>query len=219
MIKKQIARFFWGFVEPINDNRWTNGKSFDDYYCACEQDYHQKLNEIYKKAFIMINGEKITLRNDKKVIFEPSESTLHKMLKILTLHHLLTYGNIHWEDIKIEEPIPNSQDIKPDIIINENEPYEIETFYGKGDPEDRIVELIQNYQNNSKLSKIRIIITNLDAILWYRDLIDIKKTKMKDNIDIEFLTLDLRNNKLIAIETLKSRFLKSIQYFSTKAIS
>ncbi len=58
--------------------------------------------------------------------------------------------------------------------------------------------------------KKMIIITNLDALLWNKEFLKIKKEKGKENLDIEFLTLDLKNNILIKIEELKSLFLKDI---------
>jgi len=53
----------------------------------------------------------------------------------------------------------------------------------------------------------------LDAILWYKEFIRIKKNKKKENMDVEFLTLDLKNNQLIKIENLKSIFLANLNDF------
>jgi len=54
---------------------------------------------------------------------------------------------------------------------------------------------------------------NLDAILWYKEFMRIKRGKRKENMDIEFLTLDLKNNQLIKIENLRSMFLKNLSDF------
>jgi len=79
-IKKQSASYFWGFVDPINDDKRTNGKTFDDFFGACEREFRKKLREIFKNSFIMINGEKIILKDHKKVTFKDSEGTLHKRI-------------------------------------------------------------------------------------------------------------------------------------------
>ena len=216
-IKKQSASYFWGFVEPINDDKWTNGKTFDDFFGACEREFRKKLREIFKNSFIMINGEKSILKDQKKVTFKDSEGTLHKRIKVLALKYLLDNKNCKWEEIKVEQRILNTSDIEPvipDILVGDVIPYEIETFYGRGEPDERIVELIKKYQNKANISKIKIVITNLDAILWYREFIRIKKNKRKENMDVEFLTLDLKNNQLIKIEALKSVFLKNLSDFA-----
>jgi len=213
-IKRRITSYFWGLVEPITDKHWINGKTFDDFFCACERDYRKKLRRIFKKAFITINNEKIILKNDKKVKFDLSEGKLHRRMKVFVLEHLINNENNEWKNIKVEEKGTTSEVI-PDILINEVEPYEIETFYGRGDPEERIIELIKKYQNKTDFSRIRIIITNLDAILWNKEFLRINNEKRKENIEVEFLTLDLKNNKLINIRKLKSLFLKDIKDFSS----
>ena len=213
-IKKQSASYFWGFVEPINDDKWINGKTFDDFFGACEREFRKKLREIFKNSFIMINGEKSILKDQKNVTFKDSEGKLHKRIKVVVLKHLLDNKNCKWEEIKVEQSSPNTNGIEPDILIGDVIPYEIETFYGRGEPDERIVELIKKYQNKAKISKIKIVITNLDAILWYREFIRIKKNKRKENMDVEFLTLDLKNNQLIKIEALKSVFLKNLSDFA-----
>lgn len=213
-IKKQSASYFWGFVEPVNDDKWTNGKTFDDFFCACERVFRKKLREIFKKTFTIINSERIILKDYKKVTFKDSEGILHKRIKILVLKHLLENEKRRWEEIKVEQSSPNTEDVIPDILIGEDISYEIETFYGRGEPDDRIVELIKKYQNNTNISEIKIIITNLDAILWYKEFIRIEKNKKKENMDVEFLTLDLKNNQLIKIENLKSVFLKNLSDFA-----
>ncbi len=212
-IKKQSASCFWGFVEPVNDNKWTDGKTFDDFFGACEREFRKKLREIFKKTFTIINSEKIILKDNKKVIFTDSEGPLHKRIKVLVLKHLLDNKICKWEEIKVEQSFPDTNGIiQPDILIGDVIPYEIETFYGRGEPDDRIGELIKDYQNKTNFSKIKIVITNLDAILWYNKFMRIKKNKEKE-IDVEFLTLDVKNKQLIKIEDLKSIFLKNLSNF------
>jgi len=212
-IKKQSASYFWGFVEPVSDDKWTNGKTFDDFFGACEREFRKKLREIFKKTFTIINSEKIILKDYKKVTFKDSEGILHKRIKVLVLKHLLDNKNCRWEEIKVEQSSSNTSDIEPDILVGDVIPYEIETFYGRGEPDERIIELIKKYQNKTNISIIKIIITNLDAILWYNEFMRIKKNKRKENMDIEFLTLDLKNNQLIKIENLRSIFLKNLSDF------
>ena len=67
LIKKQCASYFWGFVEPVNDDKWTNGRTFDDFFGACEREVRKKLREIFKKTMIVINSEKIILKDYKEV--------------------------------------------------------------------------------------------------------------------------------------------------------
>jgi len=211
-IKKKITSLFWGLIEPIDDeyNRWGDDNTFDDYFSACELMYWNVLKKIYKKASVNINGVKTTLYYDDHVKFHPTAKLLHKSMKILAIKHLIEKKNKTWDEIKVEEKNYNESKIKPDILVNGNEPFEIETFYGRGDPEDRINSLIKRYKSSNEFSNLVIIITNLDAILWYKEFHNLKKEN-RNEIDIEFKTLDLKNKKLIDISELKSRFLNNIK--------
>lgn len=211
-IKKKIASVFWGFIEPIEDPVWSNGKTFDDFFCACERKYKRKIKELFETTSIKRNDKNIIISKDPKFRTDKSAGSSHKGLKVLTIKHLIKNENVDWDDIDIEKEF---EDIQPDVCIKNEIPYEIETFYGREkSPNERIDELIGKYQRNKKFSRLFIIISNLDVILWYNKFIKTKKYKEKiENFEVEFLTPDLKNKKLIKIEELKNRLNNYIKDF------
>jgi len=209
-IKREIARAFWGLVEPLNtEDRWQDNKSFDDYFCVCESYFMKKLKELFDSATVKIHDKEIKLRDDPKVIFGEEEGELHRFLKVFCLYHLIHNEEKEWEHIKIEET--TQDEIRPDISINDEEIYEIETFYGRGKPDERVSELIKKYQNEKPSAILSIVISNIDAILWYNKLIELKKYKKNEGFNVNFLTVDISQKKLIKIEDLKKFFEDKIQ--------
>ncbi|MFP3131170.1 MAG: hypothetical protein RXR51_06305, partial [Nitrososphaeria archaeon] len=80
--------------------------------------------------------------------------------------------------------------------------YEVETLFGEGEDADtKIVKTIDKYTNNEK---VNIVMDNFGFLLHLKDLERIKKDK-KHNKNVEFYTLDLKNNKLISIEEFKEK--------------
>jgi len=213
-LKKEIASIFWGWVEPKEDSKWNSGVTFDDFFCACEREFWKKLDQIFDKTSIKLNDENIIIKNDKKIQFDENAGPVHKGLKILTIKHLIENGKIDWGNIETEKIIQEGN-VKADILVKNVEPYEIETFYGRGDrPDHRIEALIKEYQKKTKLSKLYVVISNLDAILWYKKFSNIKKYfKKMENFDIKFLTADLKNLKLIGIKELESLFIKKVEEY------
>ncbi len=91
--------------------------------------------------------------------------------------------------------------------------FEIETLYGRGDPELRIKKLIESYDGVNEVKKIFIILTNLDAILWYKHLLELKKTKQlekPDDVKINIMTLDIPKGIIIPISKIGKDFLNPI---------
>ena len=133
-------------------------------------------------------------------------------IKVLVLKHLIEREEKDLErEINIEIKDPNLLGT-PDIHINE-EAFEIETFYGRGNPIIHLTELIKKYIK-SNFKKLRIIITNLDAILWYKKLITLKNEfEKRTDLRIYFETLDLEDEKLIPVSSIRSRYLKILEEF------
>jgi len=140
------------------------------------------------------------------------ESELHFNIKVFIVRywvnklrkegkHLETTEEIK-KFIQTEEKIGEKT---PDVRVVNNgveEFYEVETLFGEGEDADtKIVKTIDKYTNNEK---VNIVMDNFGFLLHLKDLERIKKDK-KHNKNVEFYTLDLKNNKLISIEEFKEK--------------
>ena len=145
-----------------------------------------------------------------------NESDLHYDLKCLTVFYLIgnrvnvretsnvkeKYKEIT-NKIKVEESLPQNQNIIPDIQIDE-EVWEIETLFAEGvkagNPLKKIDETIEKYLNTS-IKKINIVLDNLTFYLH------LKKIKRKEKFwkeilgkdKIEFWIPDWENFALVPI--------------------
>jgi len=193
-IKKKICSAIWGFVIPENDDRWIYSKTFDNFFTSCEDEYHKRLRDLYNKK-IIIENEKYLV----ETIVERSkgkESEIHYLIKTFTTKYLYEIEKYEKESVNIEKSYNSG--LKPDIWTN-NIIYEIETLYNSGKPMNKIVEKVREYRG--KNVKIIIILKNLDVFLYYKRLVSLEKNlKDKEGFDVEFKTLDLKNNKLIHIK-------------------
>ena len=210
--KKKIASLFWGLVEPKKEVKWKEGKCFDDYFVACEKEFDKRLKKIFEQGSVIINDQKRILLYESKLRLHPNAKKLHQRIKVFVLKHLIDREEKDLErEIYIEAKDPDLLGT-PDIHTNE-EAFEIETFYGRGDPITRLTNLIKKYIK-SNFKKLRIIITNLDAILWYKKLITLKNEfEKRTDLRIYFETLDLEDEKLIPISSIRSKYLKILKEF------
>ncbi|MGQ4876449.1 MAG: hypothetical protein ACP6IY_20490, partial [Promethearchaeia archaeon] len=194
-IKKKICSAIWGFVIPEHDDRWTNGKTFDNFFTSCEDEYHKRLRDLYNKK-IIIENEKYLV----ETVVERSkgkESEIHYLIKTFTAKYLYEIEKYKKESVDIEKSYDKNK-LTPDIRTDDTV-FEIETLYNSGKPMNKIVEKVREYRNENV--KIIIILKNLDVFLYYKRLVSLEKDlKDKEGFDVEFKTLDLKNNKLIHIK-------------------
>ena len=205
-IKKRLASIFWGYVIPKGEIRWEERKSFDNYFCACEDKFEEELKKIYDNSRAEDNSK---LKH--KIVFKDEEGPLHKYIKVFIVRYLLKKESVKIEDILTEKSLTDKK-TTPDVRIGDAI-FEIETLYGRGDPELRIKKLIENYDGVNEIKKIFIILTNLDAILWYKHLLELKKTKQlekPDGVTINIMTLDIPKGILIPISKIGKDFLNPV---------
>ena len=148
------------------------------------------------------------------------ESDLHYDLKCLTVYYLTenrlnikvrgirdieeNYKEIT-DKIKVEESLPQNQNIIPDVRIDE-EVWEIETLFAEGvragNPLKKIDETIEKY-SNGLIKKINIVLDNLTFYLHFKEIGRKerlwKKVLGKKNIKLEFWIPDWENFALVPI--------------------
>lgn len=205
-IKKRLASILWGYVIPKGEIRWEERKTFDNYFCVCEDKFEEELKNIYDKSRAEDNSK---LKH--KIVFKDDEGPLHKYIKVFVVRYLLKKESVKLEDILTEKSLTVKK-TTPDVRIGDAI-FEIETLYGRGDPELRIKKLIEEYDGVNEIKNIFIILTNLDAILWYKPLLELKKTKQlekPDDVIINIMTLDIPKGILIPISKIGKDFLNPI---------
>ncbi|KKM97095.1 hypothetical protein LCGC14_1171510 [marine sediment metagenome] len=205
-IKKKLASILWGYVIPKGEIRWEERKTFDNYFCVCEDKFEEELKSIYDKSRSEDNSK---LKH--KIVFKDEEGPLHKYIKVFIVRYLLKKESVKIEDILTENSLTDKR-TTPDVRIGDAI-FEIETLYGRGDPELRIKKLIESYDGVNEIKKIFIILTNLDAILWYKHLFELKKTKQlekPDGVTINIMTLDIPKGILIPISKIGKDFLNPV---------
>lgn len=196
-IKKEISKSLWGFVNPVEDDRWQRGETFDNFFSACESKFDTELKKIGTTS-IKIGSEKIT----PSVLVEDgeNESNIHYWMKVFVYKYLIDKKNYSKESIETEKQF---NDVIPDIKVNDIV-IEIETLFGTGRPVNKITHTIKKYSD--KNVEVWIVIKNVDVFFYYPELIILKKN-VKDqlNINLEIFTLDVENRDLVSIADVKNR--------------
>ena len=196
-IKKEISKALWGFVNPVEDDRWQRGETFDNFFSACESKFDTELKKIGTTP-IKIGSEKIT----PSILVEDgeNESNIHYWMKVFVYKYLIEKKNYPKKSIETEKQFDN---VIPDIKVNDIV-IEIETLFGTGRPVNKITHTIKKYSD--KNVEVWIVIKNLDVFFHYPELIRLKKN-VKDEFDInlEIFTLDIENKDLINIKDVKNR--------------
>ena len=196
-IKKEISKSLWGFVNPVEDDRWQRGETFDNFFSACESKFDTELKKIGTTP-IKIGSEKIT----PSILVEDgeNESNIHYWMKVFVYKYLIEKKKYPKESIETEKRFDN---VIPDIKVNDIV-IEIETLFGTGRPVNKITQTIRKYSD--KNVEVWIVIKNLDVFFYYPELTILKKNvKDEYNINLEIFTLDIENKDLINIKYVKNR--------------
>jgi len=96
--------------------------------------------------------------------------------------------------------VPKLEDERSVDVSIDNESYEIETFYGCGDPIAKLTEKIKKFKKNNdkiKNDKIFFVLRNISILMHLKELISFKKT-WKD-LNVEILGIDFKRKDLIPI--------------------
>lgn len=203
-IKKEIASLCWGMVNPQGDDRWSAGKTFDNFFSACENAFYEKLKAIGNSP-IKIDGRHIPsnliVKGGEDLDFQhpPEESNYHYWMKVFVVKYLIEKKKIPPGNISTEEPLsPNG--LIPDVRAN-NVIIEVETLYGTGRPLDKLTKTLRKYRNS--VYDVWIVIKNLDVLFYYPELVQLLECVNKEwNVNCKFFTLDLSRKELIDIKVM-----------------
>ena len=204
-IKKGISKALWGFVNPVRDDRWQSGMTFDNFFSACESKFDSELKKI-GTAPITIGNEKITPQilvedgEDVGMPYQAKESNIHYWMKVFVYKYLIGKKKYSKDVIETEKEFNG---VFPDIKVNDIV-IEIETLFGTVRPLNKITHTIKKYLNTNV--KIWVVLKNIDVFFYYPELIGLKKN-VKDqlNINLEIFTLDIENRDLVSIADVKNR--------------
>lgn len=196
-IKKEISKALWGFVNPVNDDRWQRGTTFDNFFSACESKFDEKLKEIGTSS---ITIERKKFMPEVLVKASEDESNIHYLMKVFVYKYLIEMKNYLKESIKTEEEFYG---VYPDIKANDTV-IEIETLFGTGRPINKITHTISKYSN--KNVEVWLVIKNIDVFFYYPKLMQLKENaKDQYNINLKIFTLDVENNDLVNLKDVKNR--------------
>ena len=196
-IKKEISKALWGFVNPVNDDRWQRGTTFDNFFSACESKFDAKLKEIGTSS---ITIERKKFMPEVLVKAGENESNIHYLMKVFVYKYLVENKNYLKESIETEKEFYG---VYPDIKANDTV-IEIETLFGTGRPINKIDHTISKYSNRNV--EVWIVIKNIDVFFHYPKLMQLKENvKDQYNINLKIFTLDVENNDLVNIKDVKNR--------------
>lgn len=201
-IKRKISSAIWGFVTPKGDERWESGETFDNFFGACERAFHEKLRKIGESDIRINEGSKEKrIPVDILVNSAESESRQHYYMKVFVVKYLIEKLGYNKDEVKTEEEAKIDEKTIPDVRVRDVA-IEIETLYGTGRPLGKIADTIKKYKN--KNIELWLIVKNLDAIMYYRDLKKrAKAAKEELGVDVKFFTLNIERLELVPLEALK----------------
>jgi len=199
-IKRKICSLIFGSVIPKEDDRWIAGKTFDNFFTSCNDEYRTRLIKLEQQK-IRVENEEVSVPLLVKRV--DKEGDLHYKIKIFIVKYLYEKEQCKKNSVKIEEKL-NDDNITPDVHVG-NTAYEVETLYGSAKPLNKIVEKVENYKDLP--IKVKIVLKNWDVFIYFKHLIDLEKElREKENFDVEFMTLNLEENTLINIKELGQSF-------------
>lgn len=199
-LKRKICSIIWGFVTPKGDDRWEQGDTFDNFFTSCENEYKNRLRNLEIQK-IKVEGKEISVPNLVKSV--RPESDIHFQTKIFIVKYLYEIEKYSKDSVRTEQKI-DVEDNYPDVQVG-NVVFEVETLYNSERPRIKIAEKVKNYKNKGK--KVIIVLKNVDAFLYYKHLIELEEElKEEENIDVEFKTLNLKDNILVHIKEIGKLF-------------
>ncbi len=99
--------------------------------------------------------------------------------------------------------IPKLEDERGVDVSIHNENYEIETFYGCGDPIAKLTEKMEKFTQNDR---VFFVLRNMSILMHLKELISFKKTWRDEGYSVELLGINFDEENLVSIEEfVKSR--------------
>lgn len=213
-VKRNLSNLLWG--NPQKEEELKDKREFDKFFSSCEEKFWEKLIE-YKNRPIGSKEKRLPhllVNRSPKPEDDPekNESDLHFLLKIFVTKFLIETEKYTFESVDTEKDTPIAHDtgnkVIPDIQAGKKV-YEIETLYSSGEPLSRIMETVKKYKKNNLSPEINIVLTNLDAFLWFRELKKTQKDiKEEWKMDVKFRMPSLGKKKLMSIDKIKDPMLE-----------
>jgi hypothetical protein len=197
--KAIITKICWGFVEE-------KGDTFDEVFGHCEKKFFDELKKV-KEDVELIHY----IREDRDA------SPEHEAMKVMVVECLareLGASNKH-EVIRMleEKEIETERELdggRADIYVrSQRRCVEIETFYGTGDPIDKLdKETLRKYLDLKKreyqVDRVDVVLlTGVHALLYAHRLAKLAKIYRKQHhLEVNFYLPDLREKRLIPLREL-----------------
>jgi hypothetical protein len=171
-----LIRACWGFVR-------SDRIIFEagEYYLECS-------NVFLKQIQSVVNEVRKKLDPQKWPKDSPTgEDWLHKNLKYIVINHLVYNEGIESDSIGTEygEPPIDVYVKGKDIAV------EIETLYGRGEPVDRINDLLRHYKEKRGFSQLWLVFPNQQALLFCGAILKLTKNYRMEGLNVEPYLLDI----------------------------
>jgi len=195
--KEFFAKACWGFVEG-------RGGTFDEFFGSCEKTFFSELNRAREDVELSHYVER-----------DENASPEHESAKILVVKYLAKElgAKDKSEIIKMlkNRELETEYELngeRADIYVPSQGRYvEIETFYGTGDPIDKLEKTLKKYREHEIKGRVDVVLlTGIQAFLYARRLFNLAKIYHEEyGLEVDFYLLDLKEEKLIPLRQVLSR--------------
>ncbi len=181
-----------GIVEFISGSQLLKSYSFGEDFIKATQMFNDQLEKYldFSKApnELRVMWHKLMAKSPES---SEQASEEHSAMKSFVWQYL-------WKKYK---KIPKLEDERGVDVSIDNENYEIETFYGCGDPIAKLTEKMGKFTRNDK---IFFVLRNISILMHLKELISFKKTWNDLGYSVEIVGIDFRRNDLISINKILS---------------
>lgn len=201
-IKVRLSSISWGNVDISGEK----GLLFDYIFKSAEKRFYERLENALSD---------IPLRH---IINEdPGAGAEHEAIKIIVAEALAKeLGARNRDQIisMIKEYIETEKDInggRADIYDKKRgRYYEIETFYGVGDPISKLDKRTIYKYKERKITNVNIVLLGLHLLLYLKELWMLRRLYKEEKININFYIVDVERREIISF----AKFLKILREFS-----
>lgn len=206
--KESISKIFWGNMEiPKSDFKITTFDNiFNRLYRDLYEDYLKKLKSVQGGLFFDATNP----HKDKK-------SKEHKLLKVFIVKMLAKQKKIPLNLIDIKSKIDTEKSlgkITPDISINGEIVYEVETVFGV-DAREKLKHTIEKFESIDSVKEINIVLENFTMIRHLKELSELKRNykswEQKYGKTIRFYTLNFQKESLMSLRECKNKIIELIK--------
>ena len=177
-----LIRACWGFVSSERIIVEA-GK----YYNECANVFQEQINSVVKQMRNKLDPRKWPKSSPT------DEDWLHKALKYVVINHLLENEGIDLDSIETEYKYREGAEEPPiDVYVEKKGiAVEIETLYGRGEPAERINDLLRRYFNRGFGGQLWLVFPNQQALLFCDDIVKLAKRYRKAGLNVEPYILDI----------------------------